>query len=305
MSWVERVRSALFRVTAATEARAGGAPDEGRRRAAALVVGLVSAAAAAVALPRRLWASGAPADAREAGATSRHRWGMAIDLDLCTACGACVVACRTENNVPCAGPGAAQAGTAISWMTLLPSSGEEEHGERPMETLPIPCMHCEDPPCVKVCPVGATYVTAEGITAQIYDRCIGCRYCMVACPYSVRSFNWGEPSWPESYRSYINPDVSTRPRGVVEKCTFCHHRIQRAKEESRLAGEPLADAALQHLPACAEACPAGAIVFGDLADAQSRVSRLHRNPRAFRLLENLGTRPKVAYLARDRREAGS
>ena len=166
-------------------------------------------------------------------------------------------------------------------------------------------MQCDDPPCVKVCPVGATYITDEGIVAQIYDRCIGCRYCQVACPYSVRQFNWGEPQWPASYRNYINPDVPTRPHGIMEKCTFCHHRIRRREEEARLAGEPLDDEALQRLTACAEACPAQAITFGDLNDPESKVSRLHRSPRAFRLLEHLGTKPKVVYLARDRREGSA
>jgi molybdopterin-containing oxidoreductase family iron-sulfur binding subunit len=187
-------------------------------------------------------------------------------------------------------------------MSLLPGGGEEDVGEHADETVPIPCMQCDDPPCVKVCPVGATYLTDEGITAQIYERCIGCRYCEVACPYSVRQFNWSTPEWPESFKSFLNPDVATRPRGVVEKCTFCHHRVQRAKEESRMANVPLADESLVHLTACSQACPAGAIVFGDLNDDESRVSMQHRSPRAFRLLEHLGTKPKVAYLARDRRE---
>ncbi len=227
----------------------------------------------------------------------RHRWGMAIDLDQCTSCGSCAVACRAENNVPVA-PLGAPAGTRISWMDLL---ARETPGGGPMEILPNPCMHCEDPPCVKVCPTGATYANEDGIVGQVYDRCIGCRYCEVACPYSRRYFNWQAPEWPESYRSYLNPDVSTRPVGVVEKCTFCHHRIRRVEERARVDGRELADAEVQSLPACAEACPARAIVFGDLKDEESLVSRLSRSPRAFRLLEHLGTKPKVTYLARDRR----
>jgi molybdopterin-containing oxidoreductase family iron-sulfur binding subunit len=288
----------------------GDVPDAGRRRFAGLVAGAVSAFAGLALLPRFLRAQSEGTKAHEAGpaGVSKHpkgplrRWGMSIDLDTCTACGACVVACRTENNVPCSGSEPERQGTGAFWMNILPSDDAAEMGERAAETLPVPCMHCEDPPCVKVCPVGATYVTDEGITAQIYERCIGCRYCEVACPYGVRQFNWGEPNWPESYKSYINPDVSTRPQGVVEKCTFCHHRIQRRQEEARLAGEPLADVSLQRLTACAEACPAHAITFGDLNDEASEVSRLHRSPRAFKLLENLGTKPKVVYLARDRRE---
>ena len=277
--------------------------DRGRRRVLGwLGTGMLSLWGGMLGVTRLVRAQDGSKDAAAAGDSGpQHRWGMAIDLDSCTACGACVVACRAENNVPCSGPDPERLGTGIYWMNLLPA-GESELGERPGDTLPIPCMQCDDPPCIKVCPVNATYLTDEGITAQIYDRCIGCRYCEVACPYSVRQFNWGNPTWPETYKNFLNPDVATRPRGVVEKCTFCHHRIQSAKEEARLAGKPLADDTLVHLTACAAACPADAIVFGDLNDENSRVSMMHQSPRSFRLLEHLGTRPKVAYLARDRRK---
>ena len=124
----------------------------------------------------------------------------------------------------------------------------------------------------------------------------------LACPYSRRYFNWKEPEWPESYRNFLNPDVATRCEGVVEKCTFCHHRIRRADEEARREERPLVDADVQHLTACAQSCPAQAIVFGDLHDEESLVSRQSRSPRAFRLLEHIGTKPKVTYLAKDRRE---
>jgi menaquinone reductase, iron-sulfur cluster-binding subunit len=284
-----------------------------RRRFASLLAGAVGAAAL-TAVPRALRAQEAPAPEEPAEPEPPpepypeeppRKWGMSIDLDLCTACGACVVACRTENNVPCTGPAEERQGTGIYWMNLLPAAEETQFGEQADETLPLPCQHCEDAPCVKVCPTNATYISDEGLVAQIYDRCIGCRYCMIACPYSVRHFNWGEPEWPDSFRSFLNPDVSTRPRGVVEKCSFCHHRIQSAQETFRLEREIVPDGELQKLTACAEACPAEAIVFGDLNDAESRVSRMHRSPRAFRLLESLGTKPKVVYLARDRREGES
>lgn len=294
----------------------GQPPDSGRRHFAKLIAGAASAFAGLMLLPGFLKAQDDSAtESAEAGKTEGgppgvskypkgplRRWGMAIDLDTCTACGACVVACQTENNVPYAGPEPERAGTSAHWLNILPATDDADMGDRANESLPVPCMQCDDPPCVKVCPVGATYVTDEGITAQIYDRCIGCRYCEVACPYSVRQFNWGEPNWPDSYRNYANPDVSMRPRGVVEKCSFCHHRIRDRQEESRISGEPLEDSSLQRLTACAEACPAQAITFGDLNDEESRVARLHRSPRAFRLLEHLGTKPKVVYLARDRRE---
>lgn len=191
-------------------------------------------------------------------------------------------------------------GTAISWMEMLPTKRRDDKNPR-LDLMPVPCMHCADPACVKVCPVGATYRNEEGIVAQIWDRCIGCRFCQVACPYSRRYFNWTHPHWPQSYRNLINPDVATRPNGVIEKCTFCSHKVRGIQEKARLSGKPSTDDQHQHLTACAEACPAGAIVFGDLNDPNSRVRKLGDTPRAFRLLEELGTQPKVTYLAKDRR----
>jgi menaquinone reductase, iron-sulfur cluster-binding subunit len=236
-----------------------------------------------------------------AHATTRKRrhWGMAIDLDRCSGCNACSVACREENNVP-SYAGEQFAGARPEWMSMLWREPETAHGDARPELLPLPCMHCADPPCVKVCPVGATYKDPDGITMQIWDRCIGCRYCMVACPYSRRSFNWSDPQWSDTEVQLLNPDVATRPKGVVEKCTFCHHRVRRADEEARLAGRELADAECQRLPACAAACPANAITFGDLDDPDSKVAELAASPRAFRLLEHLGTEPSVYYLEKDR-----
>ena len=270
-----------------------------RRSFAARLALLVSMLAGWLAVPARLVrALGAGEPGAEAGDGSGPRWGMAIDLDRCTGCGACVVACRTENNVPTLGPDPELRGAEITWMTLL----EPETPRGPSgDMLPLPCMQCDNPPCVKVCPVNATYQTAEGIVAQVWDRCIGCRYCQVACPYSRRYFNWVEPDRPESYLSALNPDVATRPKGVVEKCTFCTHRIRRVEEQARVEERTLEDRDVHRLTACAEACPAEAIVFGDLHDETSEVSRQSASPRAFRLLEHLGTRPKVTYLAKDRR----
>ena len=245
-------------------------------------------------------AAAVPAAAKTASARPRRRrhWGMVIDLDRCSACNACSVACRQENNVPSYGPDPKLDGARPEWMSLLWQEPEATHGLPTL--LPLPCMHCADPPCVKVCPVGATYKDPDGITMQIWDRCIGCRYCMVACPYSRRSFNWTEPAWTPIEQQQLNPDVATRPLGVVEKCTFCHHRIQRASEEAALAGRDLTDAECQRLPACAAACPAAAITFGDLDDPDAKVAALAGSPRAIRLLEHLGTEPSVYYLEKDR-----
>ncbi|MBI4564695.1 MAG: 4Fe-4S dicluster domain-containing protein [Planctomycetes bacterium] len=220
---------------------------------------------------------------------------MVIDLDKCTGCRGCAAACRAENNIATAGPERAEEGRGIYWMDLL----TVEEGEYPnlrSQFIPTPCNHCENAPCVKVCPVGATYINEEGIVAQIWARCIGCRYCTTACPYTRRYFNWQAPSWPEEDRQRLNPDVATRPKGVVEKCTFCHHRIRAARESARAEGRLLSDADVRKLPACAQSCPAEAIVFGDLNDPESEVSRLAASPRAFRLQEELGTHPKVVYL---------
>ena len=224
---------------------------------------------------------------------SKARWGMVIDLDRCTACQACVTACQVENNVPPPTPEAAAIGRAIHWMDVIPyQEGEYPHVR--LRLLPRPCMQCDHPPCIKVCPVGATTMGHDGIVAQIYARCIGCRYCTTACPYTLRYFNWYEPSWPEDLGLALNPDVSVRPKGVVEKCTFCHHRLQKARDRARAEGRELE--AGEYVPACAEACPTRAITFGDLDDPSSEVAALARSTRVFRLLEDLGTEPKVFYL---------
>jgi molybdopterin-containing oxidoreductase family iron-sulfur binding subunit len=214
-------------------------------------------------------------------------WGMVIDLDRCTGCQACVVACKAENNVPAVGPKEAARGRTLSWMQVLREESEER-----TRFLPRPCLMCDDPPCTKVCPVYATYRNPEGIVAQIYARCIGCRFCMAACPYNAKYFNWLRY---QKEAPGQNPDVSVRPKGVVEKCTFCHHRLQKARERALAEGRDLV--AGDYVTACADACPTRAITFGDLLDEGSEVARLARSPRAFRLSEELGTRPKVFYLA--------
>lgn len=223
----------------------------------------------------------------------RPKWAMVIDLDLCTGCGACAIACKVENNIPFTGYDEKMFGAEISWMTIL----ETEKG-----FLPLPCFHCDNPPCTKVCPVGATYINEEGIVMQIWDRCIGCRYCQVACPYERKYFVWTKPHWPETYKQWFNPDVATRPKGVVEKCTFCAHRLRNLKEKVKDEDREIKDEEVRYLPACAETCPTRAIIFGDISNPESIVSQLAKSPRAFRIEESLGTEPKVIYLAKEKRK---
>ena len=144
-------------------------------------------------------------------------------------------------------------------------------------------------------PKWATGISPEGIVRQTFARCIGCRYCTTACPYTRRVFNWYTPEFAGDFAEALNPDVSVRPKGVVEKCTLCHHRLLKAREQARAAGRPVAEG--EYVPACAEVCPAGAIYFGDLEDPNSKVTELMRGPRAFHVLEELGTKPKVNYLS--------
>lgn len=221
------------------------------------------------------------------------KWGMVIDLDKCTGCQACVVACKTENNIPSAPPGEVAKGREIQWMEVM-TEIEGEYPRVKVRYVPRPCFHCQEPPCIKVCPVRATYLNPDGLVGQIYGRCIGCRYCTNACPYTVRYFNWYAPKWPDEYKNFLNKDVAVRPKGVVEKCTFCHHRLQKAREKVKVEGRELAPE--DYIPACVQSCPAKAMYFGDLDDTHSVVAELVRSPRAFRIMEELGTEPKVYYL---------
>jgi len=219
---------------------------------------------------------------------------MVIDLDKCTGCGGCVVACKMENNVPIVDPEEAQHGRVMFWMDMM-TTIEGEFPSTRAKRGPKPCFQCDDPPCTLVCPVGATYRNPEGLVAQIYHRCIGCRYCMAACPFTAKVYNWYDPKSIDG-AEVGNPDVSRRMVGVVEKCSFCSHRLMKVKETADVEDRPITDG--EYTPACAESCPADAIVFGDIENKESRVYQLSRSYRVFRYMDDLGVKPKVYYLAR-------
>ncbi len=222
------------------------------------------------------------------------KWAMVIDLDKCTGCGDCMAACKIENNIPISDSTEANSGRVMFWMDMI-TTYEGEYPDIRVRRIPKPCFHCDNPPCVKVCPVHATYINEEGLVGQIYHRCIGCRYCMAACPYTAKIFNWYEPEWPQEFKECFNPDVSLRMVGVVEKCSFCAHRHIKIKEQAAIEERDILDG--EYIPACAESCPADAIFFGDLDNKKSKVNELSNSSRAFREMADLGVEPKVVYLS--------
>ncbi len=225
-----------------------------------------------------------------------RRWGMVIDLDRCTGCEACVVACHAENNIATAGEDQAARGRAKHWIRVE----REWQGQFPdvrVKYRPILCQQCDAAPCEPVCPTYASYHNPEGLNAQIYNRCIGTRYCANACPYTVRYFNFYNPVWDKPLHLQLNPDVSVREVGVMEKCTFCNQRIKAAEIQAQADKRELKDGEFN--PACVQSCPPKAMVFGDLNDPKSEVSKWAGSNRATKLLEEVGTQPKVVYLERE------
>ncbi len=243
-------------------------------------------------------------------ARAEHRWAMAIDLDSCTGCSACVVACSAENNVPVVGTEQIKRGREMMWIRIDRFEESLQPGKSDVRFVPMMCQHCGDAPCETVCPVYATYHNPEGLNAQVYNRCVGTRYCSNNCPYKVRSFNFFDYAapekptfaFPEPLNWQLNPDVTVRNKGVMEKCTMCVQRILEGKGTAKDEGRKVRDGEIQ--TACAQSCPTQAIVFGDLADPGSAVHKASHGERRYWVLNELNTKPGVTYLKRVRRDAG-
>jgi molybdopterin-containing oxidoreductase family iron-sulfur binding subunit len=259
-----------------------------------------------------------------------HRWGMTIDLSSCIGCGSCLVSCQSENNVPVVGKDEVRRGREMHWIRIdryFASDEEVAIGTRKGEIdyhkaeiasvnpkvvhMPMLCHHCNHAPCETVCPVAATNHSNEGLNQMAYNRCIGTRYCANNCPYKVRRFNWFNypsykkftevnPAQDDLGRMVLNPDVTVRTRGVMEKCSFCVQRIQATKLEAKKDGTPVQDGSLA--TACSESCPTNAIIVGDWNDVQSKVRKSSTDNRAYQALEEVGTKPNIWYKVKVRNE---
>ena len=253
-----------------------------------------------------------------------HRWAMAVNLDVCIGCNACSTACYAENNLAVVGKDKFQKNQAMHWMRIERywDQSEKDFPEQGASFLPMMCQQCGAATCEPVCPVAATYHTPDGLNAQVYNRCIGSRYCSNNCPYRVRYFNfysYYESSWPAPLNQQLNPDLTVRDKGVMEKCTFCVQRIRAAKDKAFMEDRKLTDGEVT--PACVQSCPTSALVFGDTMDKDSKVSKLWKQHqvergvydvtkdakkdedlRGYRIFEDLNVDPSVMYLERMREE---
>ncbi|MBN1985856.1 MAG: 4Fe-4S dicluster domain-containing protein, partial [Prolixibacteraceae bacterium] len=235
-----------------------------------------------------------------------HHWGMAVDLSSCIGCGNCAISCQAENNIQVIGKEQVRNRRIMHWIRVdRYFSNDAENPE--VYHQPVMCQHCDNAPCENVCPVSATPHSEEGLNQMAYNRCVGTKYCVNNCPYRVRRFNWFQyvnndefdyASNSELGRMVLNPDVTVRSRGVVEKCSFCVQRIQEKKAQAKVDGRSIEDGEIQ--PACVQSCPGNALVFGDLNNPESKISKMFKNERNYHLLEELHTLPSVGYLTKVR-----
>jgi len=237
----------------------------------------------------------APAELYPPFASPVHAWAMVIDLDACIGCNACTIACQAENNIPVVGKSQVSKGRDMHWIRV-DRHDLDEIGNSAFQ--PVPCMHCEEAPCEVVCPVGATVHDSEGLNVQVYNRCVGTRFCSNNCPYKVRRFNFLQYSdeTTDTLKAQRNPDVTVRQRGVMEKCTYCLQRVARARQHAEREGQPLVDGDV--VTACQSACPTRAIRFGDKNDPHSDVMQARASQRHYAMLDELDTKPRTTYLAR-------